>query len=361
MSKKVTFENIPSTRYQGSKRKILPWLNECFEKYDFNTVLDAFGGTGVVSYLFKRMGKCVTYNDIYKFNQFIAESIVSNNRIILSDSDVDFLLSINNHTNTFIYDNFRNVYYLDEENRWLDNVIYNIESLDTLYEGTKLKYKKAIAYNALFQSCLAKRPYNLFHRKNLEMRTRVVTRSFGNKTTWDRPFPIHFRSFVKEINKSVFHSSERCRTLCQDVFYIKTGKYDLVYLDPPYLRKSGESNESSDYLRCYHFLEGIARYEQWKDIIDSGTPNRRVKNDFTPNYFKPSDALLVFEKLIKKFQKSIIALSYRYGGTPTIEELSKIMRKYKEHLDVYDRHYKYALNKRNTNVELNREYLLIGY
>jgi hypothetical protein len=45
------------------------------------------------------------------------------------------------------------------------------------------EYKRAIAYSALCQACLAKRPYNLFHRANLYMRTQDVERSFGNKTT----------------------------------------------------------------------------------------------------------------------------------------------------------------------------------
>ena len=43
------------------------------------------------------------------------------------------------------------------------------------------------------------------------------------------------------------------------------------------------------------------------------------------------------------------------------DELSQMVLKYKEHLKVYDRHYKYALNKQNGNAALNREYLLIGY
>ena len=88
---------------------------------------------------------------------------------------------------------------------------------------------------------------------------------------------------------------------------------------------------------------------------------KRRKSYYSTNYFKPSDAMSVFDKLIKKYRKSIIALSYRYGGTPTIDELTEIMLKYKDHLDVYDRHYKYALNKQNGDAELNREYLLIGY
>ena len=159
--------SIPTTRYQGSKRKILPWLYECMKGYYFHTVLDAFGGSGMVSCLLKRMGKRVTYNDLFRFNQMIGESVVENNRTQLTDEDVDYILTNEGDCGTFISENFAGIYYLNEENQWLDRVISNIESLDMRYEGRKLKHKKAIAYNALFQSCLAKRPYNLFHRKNL--------------------------------------------------------------------------------------------------------------------------------------------------------------------------------------------------
>ena len=48
---------MPSTRYQGSKRKILPWIGECLGRIEFDSALDAFGGTGAVSYLMKQMGR----------------------------------------------------------------------------------------------------------------------------------------------------------------------------------------------------------------------------------------------------------------------------------------------------------------
>jgi len=361
MSISDLLKTIPSTRYQGSKRKILPWIYECLDGYEFHSVLDAFGGSCVVSCLFKRMGKEVTYNDLYRFNQIIGESIVENNDVLLTANDVDFLLRLNNNTSSYIANNFKGIYYLDEENRWLDSTITNIESLKSLYKGKVLKYKKAIAYNALFQACLAKRPYNLFHRKNLEMRVRDVDRSFGNKVTWDKSFPDHFTSFIKEINSSVYQSKEKCRAICKDVFSIQTNHYDLVYLDPPYIKKKGESNESSNYLKCYHFLEGIAKYNQWDDIVNKDTINKRIRDSYAPNYFTPIDARGVFEKLIKKFSNSIIALSYRYGGIPSIEDLSSIMIKYKKNVDIYDRKYKYALNKQNGDAKFNREYLLIGY
>jgi len=353
-------QTVPTTRYQGSKRKILPWVYDCIKDMEFNSVLDAFGGSGMVSCLFKHMGKRVTYNDMFRFNYFIGESIIENNNVKLTDADVNYLLNPHSQSKSFIADTFHNIYFLDEENRWLDMVIGNVESLSKLYPNPKLRYKKAIAYNALFQACMAKRPYNLFHRKNLDMRIRDVKRSFGNKTTWDKPFPDHFLSFVKEINHAVYKSNSKCKVICQDVFGIKAGSYDLVYLDPPYLKK-GDTNESSDYLKCYHFLEGIANYSEWANLIDNDSTTKRLKKDYAPNYFNLTDSQATFERLIKKFRKSIIVLSYRYGGTPTIDELSQMMLKYKGHLKVYDRHYKYALNKQNGNTALNREYLLIGY
>jgi len=57
---------IPTTRYQGSKGKLVDWIWENIKDLDFSTVLDAFGGTGVVGYYLKQKGKQVFYNDYLK-------------------------------------------------------------------------------------------------------------------------------------------------------------------------------------------------------------------------------------------------------------------------------------------------------
>ena len=47
----LTSPSFPSTRYQGSKYKILEWI-DCYTRgLDFHSVLDAFGGTACVSYM----------------------------------------------------------------------------------------------------------------------------------------------------------------------------------------------------------------------------------------------------------------------------------------------------------------------
>jgi adenine-specific DNA methylase len=80
-----------------------------------------------------------------------------------------------------------------------------------------------------------------------------------------------------------------------------------------------------------------------------------------PNYFTPQQAMNTFEELVEKFQNSIIVISYKYGGSPSIEELTDMLYKYKQRVRIHDKHYKYALNKQNGNAVLNREYILIGY
>ena len=66
---------FPSTRFQGSKFKIVDWIWDAIKGLDFNTALDAFGGTGCVGYMLKEKGKKVTCNDILKFNWLIASAL----------------------------------------------------------------------------------------------------------------------------------------------------------------------------------------------------------------------------------------------------------------------------------------------
>ena len=67
---------FPSTRYQGSKLKLVDWIINETKNYSYETVLDAFGGTGSVSYSYKKIGKEVTYNDILKFNYQFGKALI---------------------------------------------------------------------------------------------------------------------------------------------------------------------------------------------------------------------------------------------------------------------------------------------
>jgi adenine-specific DNA-methyltransferase len=309
----------------------------------------------MVSYLLKTMGKDVTYNDKLRFNYIIGKALIENSSVKLSDEDIKTLNSQKKIYN-FVETQFKDVYYLDNENRWIDKITGSIINMNH-YTGQVLEYKKALAYYALFQSCIIKRPFNLFHRKNLYIRTNNVERQFGNKTTWDKTFKHHFMNFVKEANNFVFDTGKKCKAINKSVFDID-GDFDLVYLDPPYLNKES-TNETANYLKCYHFLEGLTRYEEWDMLIDFESVNLRLKKSNETD-FDEENIYETYEKLIEKFQDSIIVLSYKKGGKPSIDYLIKLMKKFKSNVSTHTKHYYYALNGQNGNAKYNREVLIIG-
>lgn len=116
---------FPSTRFQGSKLKISGWIWEAVKEINFDTVLDAFGGTGSIGYMFKMKGKKVTYNDILKFNWYVGLALIENDEEQLSQDDIDFILK--RHSNVkysaFVQDTFQDIYFTEEENKWIDTVV----------------------------------------------------------------------------------------------------------------------------------------------------------------------------------------------------------------------------------------------
>lgn len=337
---------FPSTRFQGSKLKIVDWIWKGIEDLKFHTALDAFGGTGCVAYMLKKKGKIVTYNDILKHNWYIGVALIENDFVALGNEDIEFLLKRHKDVkySSFVSDTFKDIYFTDAENRWIDTVVTNIEYLDNLY-------KKALAYFALFQSCIIKRPFNLFHRKNLYIRFSEVERNFGNKATWDTPFEVHFRKFVDEANSAVFSNGQQNKALNLDVFDIR-GEFDLVYIDTPYISNRGVG---VDYLGFYHFLEGLVNYTIWGNMVDYRTKHKRLKRQPNP-WIDKSQIHSAFDRLFKKFKDSILVVSYRGDGIPSIIQLVKLLRKYKSDVrELKRKNYKYVLSTNQSE-----EVLLIG-
>jgi adenine-specific DNA methylase len=338
----------PSTRYQGSKRKLLPWLAEQFARLDFHTALDAFSGTASVAYLLKSLGKAVTCNDYLHCNREIGRALVENTRVRLSDDDLAQVVRRDPRLaqDDFISRTFRGVYFTPPENRWLDMVSQNIPRLPG-------RERQALAWYAVFQACLVKRPFNLFHRKNLSLRTARVERSFGNKTTWDAPFEQHFRRFVREANDAVFDSGVACRALGYDACAVP-GAYDLVYIDPPYVNRRGVA---VDYLQFYHFLEGMLAYEQWAERIDYQRKHRPLAGPRSPW----SDARRIhsaFAQLFERFADAILMVSYRSDGIPSVEEMAALLHRVTRRVRcVSYGEYQYVLS---TSVR-SGEVLLVGW
>src|SRR5579862_7465203 len=277
---------FPSTRYYGSKRRLLGWIYAHLSGLQFNTVLDAFGGTASVSLLFRAMRKAVTYHDGLKFNEDVGRTVLAS-AVSLSRNEVEvFLREVRPSTGT-ISNNFKGIFYLDEENRWLDGYMLKLKT-----QRRSLLQKSALRY-LLYQACLKKRPFNVFHRANLSLRTRTnVKRSFGNLATWQRSFQHHILQAYDELADINTPLNSRVDILpAANVDALKTG-YDLVYLDPPYVGLD-DGHNADDYWKRYHFLEGLARYARWGDLIDKDS---RLRLFSPPSWVAQWSRLATFEE-----------------------------------------------------------------
>ncbi|GAA0266820.1 DNA adenine methylase [Halobacterium noricense] len=341
---------FPSTRYQGCKRQIIDELWDIISDIEHDSLLDLFGGTGVVSYKAKSAGKRVLYNDVLSFNGRVGKALIENSKIRLTPQDVDNLLTFDlDSYPSFIEDEFEGIYFTDEENRWLDRMRKNITvKLDN-------RYKKAIAFAAVGQACLTKRPYALFHRANLYMRQNDVERSFGNKTTWERPFEHYFRKFVIEYNRGIFNNYRENRAFSRDATSWDYPQTDLVYLDPPYYAKD-KSNPVSDYHLYYHFLEGYIKYAEWPSMIDRSVKTKKIEYDRSP-WNDPDLIYDVFERIFRECSDRKIVLSYNTESAPTPDEIQTLLSKYKEQVKVVDIQHKYSLNASDSIQEL----VFVGY
>jgi adenine-specific DNA methylase len=323
------------------------WIWEQIAGLDFSTCLDAFGGTGAVGYRLKQEGKSVTYNDLLRFNHYIGRALIENSQVRLSFEEVNWLLQ--RHPEIayphFVQDTFADIYFTDEENAWIDQTITNIRQLTD-------PYKFAIAFFALCQACIIKRPFNLFHRKNLYLRFAEVERSFGNKTTWDSSCEEWFRIFVEEANRAVFDNGQTNLALNCDAVDVP-GEYDLVYIDTPYISKHGVA---VNYREFYHFLEGLTMYDEWSQHVDRKSRHRRLKPQ--PSEWTDKTRIHVaFDRLFRRYQESILVVSYRSDGIPSEPELVSLLGQYKRNVNVaHFGRYKYVLS---TNSE-SKELLLVG-
>lgn len=332
----------PSTRYSGSKRQLLLWIWDNVKNLEFDSVLDVFGGTGSVSIMFKRFGKEVHYNDLLKSNQIIGKAIIENINIKVKNSDIRSVLDFSKKNYPdFIQREFRGVFFRDKENAWLDKVIINILR-------KRNEYKRAILLASLFQACLAKRPFNLFHRANLNLRTRRVERSFGNKTTWERPFAELFTRYIYEYNSAVFSNGRNNKVIGGYDALCAPNGVDLVYLDPPYF--PAHSCRGTNYLTFYHFLEGLVDYKVWPSKIRNSRRKAKIVYDLEEiNHFTRKDKLGdSFKNLLQRFKKNIIVLSYQTQGIPSKREITSILRGIGKNVRVFETPYKYVLSKRRT-------------
>lgn len=333
----------PPTRFMGSKRKLLGEIWNVASRFEFDSVVDLFSGSGIVGYMFKSHGKTVISNDYMAMSATFTKAMVENNTVTLPIAEAEKLLIKQGEVDHFVSDTFKDLYYTDEENELIDILRTNIAAIDD-------QYKKAIAMTALIRACTKKRPRGIF--------TYTGHRYDDGRKDLQKTLSQQFLEAVEAVNNAVFDNHKANKSVNGDAMALDVEKPDLVYIDPPYYSPLSDN----EYVRRYHFIEGLAR--DWKGVeIQEHTKTKKFKSYPTP-FSTKNGAYEAFDKLFSKFSGSILIVSYSSNSLPTQEDMVALMKKYKEHVEVVPADYKYAFgNQADAKTHRNsvQEYLFIGY
>ena len=330
---------FPRLRYMGSKYRLVPYLAEVFTELGGGTVLDAFSGSGVVSYLLKTLGYQVTANDFLTFPSVIARATVVNQNVTLGAEDIEEICGPAADDRDFIQRTFRGLYFTGEDREFLDSAWSHIDRMSG--------HKRDVAISALVLASARRQPRGVFTFTDL--------RYDDGRRDLRLSLREHFRERAGEYNRVVFDSGQPCTALSSDVFALSPQPYDIVYLDPPY----APPRDDNCYIKRYHFLEGLAVYWRGQAIMED-TRTKKLPKRYTPFSYKHSvtDAL---RRTFKQFQDSVIVLSYSSNAVPDAATIEALLCEVKDDVEVRltDHTYTFGTHSAAQRRAVS-EYLFIG-
>lgn len=329
----------PRLRYMGSKYRLLPHLAEVFAEIGGRTALDAFSGSGVVSYLLKALGYEVTANDFLIFPAVIASATVANQAVRLNDAEIDAICGPPKDERDFVQRKFDGLYFSPDDRRFLDSAWSHIDDLTG--------HQQALAISALVLAAARKQPRGVFTFTDL--------RYDDGRRDLRLSLREHFRERAAEYNRVVFHSDAPSSAVCGDVFDLVADNYDVVYLDPPYAPPS----DDNCYIKRYHFLEGLSVYWRGQTILEE-TRTKKLAKRYTPFSYK-NTITEALRRTFKQFQESTIILSYSSNAVPSAEVIETLLREVKGDVEVRPIGHTYSFGTHSAARRRSvSEYLFIG-
>jgi DNA adenine methylase len=334
------------TKFMGSKSAILSSIFERLDRFDYDSVLDAFSGSGSVAYEFKKRMKEVTTNDFLNFSYEICKGVIENSKEKIDDDLLTTLMTVRSEALTKVRKIFTDLYFSDKECLFLDTLWTNISEIP-------YSYKRHLALAAACRACQKKYPRGIF--------TVVGNKGRDHRRDFKIGLHEHFVNAVGQFNDAVFDNRRTNKAFCQNIMNFDKTEFDLVYFDPPYWSPLSDN----DYVRRYHFIEGYSKY--WDGLeINEKTKTKKFDSSYYPTPFsKKETATSALNELFERFSNSIIAVSYSSNCLPTMSELKQMIGKVKDMVEVTRIPHTYSFG--NQGYAAGRikhrveEYLFVGY
>jgi adenine-specific DNA methylase len=280
--------------------------------------LDAFAGSQSVAFLFKQMGLQTITNDFLNFNNQIGLALIENGNEKLAQEDLSILFQLAKNKDDFqlMKSVFTNVFFDESEAEFLDNFRANIPLLSS-------SYKQALAYAIINRSMTRKITMGHFGHTQALKYASDPERIKRNRSLI-RPVKDIFEELLPKYNEAVFDNKQENRSYNQNILDLlpTLENIDLAYFDPPYC------DSHADYQSFYHLLETFTEYWKDKEFVNG---IKRYEPQRFSGFDKKRDVIESFEKLFEYSQEiPHWLISYNDRSYPSVEELLKIISKYRD-------------------------------
>lgn len=330
----------PRVRWMGSKHRLLPHLAQVFADVapQGGTALDAFSGSGVVSYLLKHQGFAVHANDYLGFPGVVATAGVVNHDVRLTPEQVELLCSPAADDRDFCRRTFTGVYFTPDDLAFLDSAWSHVATMDG--------HARAVAIAALCLAAARKQPRGVFTISG------DLSRYDDGRRDLRLSIREHLLERVEDYHRAIGPGPDARVTTCEAT-QLPAERYDLVYLDPPY----APPTDDNDYTKRFHFLEGLSRYWEGDEVMPS-TLTRKLPKRVT-GFSSRRTIEQALGTVLDAFRDSPLVLSYSSHAEPDRETLVGMLREVKGSVEVRTVPHTYSYGTHRTAVRRRVEEMLL--
>ena len=354
-----------SNPYVGNKRGIITDIAHALEDkgVQYDSVLDLFGGSGVVSLFMKLLGKKVIYNDLLTSSYYNGLCFVENTSIRLPESDAAYFCK---NVPVEIYKSFVQdkwgPYFTPSEAVFLDRYRKNVEilhrdyfeesmgQLESLPPADKAAFVRTIARHAEIYKALALLTVEHYVMENCFVGGRLnkgqVLAKLEHRLEHDRNQGHEMKFLLKPLPRFT-EGSPDCMAFNLDADDLLDGnptlQTDLLYLDPPY------GSSQSDYAQMFRFCEEYIHGAPLEELPHIQAASKKfVQSKGYEEHFRG---------LLKKCDRfPTWAISYSEASFSDIDGITNILKDFRKDVVVVniDHEYRYRSDRGSVT-----EYLII--
>ncbi|MEZ9494219.1 DNA adenine methylase [Vibrio splendidus] len=328
-SKTNNFKSVP---YQGSKAKLLTFLEDSLDHYlksigqkeELKTFFDAFSGSGQVAYHFKNKFELIT-NDKQAFTKVINDTYLS------SSSNPKRIESLVNELNNL------SPLYFYETDGWFTQT-YSQDFLDgtaIALDGTR---KVWLSKNAKKIDMIRTRIDEMLECEEIDQDEKnilltsllraanLVANTLGHQNGYLRNWSDNSQKDLVLLVPDFQKNKKNHKNLCGDIFDILDKvSSDIAYFDPPY----GSNNKKAtgfSYSAYYHLNNTIVLNNRPEIFGKANRPlvTKAAKGAIEKN--KKDIVLPQFVELVKRSKSSIVCFSYSTQGLLTPTDFKEVFR-----------------------------------